>query len=64
MREFWSDVRKYLQPISIQTPDESQFRILDRRFEKLHDVPYVIGAIDGSHILVQAHVVGRVDYYC
>jgi hypothetical protein len=45
--------RKYLQPIFIQTPNESQFRALARRFEKLHGIPYVIGTIDGSHISIQ-----------
>ena len=63
VREFCKAVRKYLQLVFIQTPDESQFRILARRFEQLHDIPYVIGAINGSHILVLAPVVGREDYY-
>jgi hypothetical protein len=57
-RKFCWVVRKYLQPIFIQSPNESQFRALPRRFEKLHGIPYVIRTIDGSHIPVQAHVVG------
>ena len=52
VREFCRAVRKYLQPIFVQTPSESQFRGLASKFEKLHGIPYIIGAIDGSHIHV------------
>ena len=62
IREFYRAVRKHLQPVFIQTPDESQFRVLARKFEQLHGIPYVIGAIDGSHIL--AAVISGEDYYC
>ena len=33
-------------------------------FEKLHDIPYIICAIDGSHIHVLAPLIGGQDYYC
>ena len=48
----------------VQTPSESQFRILALRFEQLHDIPYIIYAIDGSHIHILVMVVGGEDYYC
>ena len=64
VREFCRAVRKHLQPVFVQTPSESQFRVLASRFEKLHGIPYIIGAIDGSHIPVLAPVIGGQDYYC
>ena len=36
MRKFCRIVRKHLQPVFVQTPDESQFRVLALRFEQLH----------------------------
>jgi hypothetical protein len=30
----------------------------------LHNIPYIIGAKDGSHIPVLALVIGGEDYYC
>src|SRR5665213_446391 len=41
VREFCRAVRKYLQHVFVQTPSESQFRVLAERFEKLHDIPYI-----------------------
>ena len=64
VREFCRAVRKYLQPVFVQTPSESQFRVLASKFEQLHGIPYIIGAIDGSHILVLAPIIGGEDYYC
>ena len=64
VREFCRAVRKHLQPVFVQTSSESQFRILASRFEKLHDIPYIIGAIDGSHNLVLAPLIGGQYYYC
>jgi hypothetical protein len=64
VREFCKTVRKHLQLVFVQTTSESQFKILASRFEKLYDISYIIGAIDGSHILVLAPVIGGQDYYC
>jgi hypothetical protein len=64
VREFCRAMRKYLQPVFVQTPSKSQFRVLASKFEELHGIPYIIGAIDGSHILVLAPIIGGEDYYC
>ena len=34
------------------------------KLEQLHDISYIIGAIDGSYILVLAPIIRREDYYC
>ena len=64
VREFCRAVRKYLKPIFVQTPSESQFRILASKFKQLHGIPYIIGATDGSHIPILAPIIGGEDYYC
>ena len=64
VREFCKAVRQHLQRIFVQMPSESQFRILAKQFEALHGIPYIVGAIDGSHIAVLAPIVGGEDYYC
>ena len=64
VREFYKAVRQHLQRILVQMPSESQFRILAKEFEALNGSPYVVGAIDGSHILVLAHIYWEEYYYC
>ena len=50
VRELCRVVRKYFQSVFLQTANESQFRVLARRFEQLHGISYIIGAIDGLHM--------------
>ena len=64
LREFCKAVRQHLQLFFFQMPTESHFRVLIREFEALHNIPYIIGAIDGSRILFVAPMVGRDNYYC
>ena len=40
------------------------FRNLAQGFEALHRISYIIGAIDGSHSLILAPIIGGEDYYC
>ena len=64
VRELYRVVRKHLQSAFVQTSSKSQFRILTSRFEKLQDIPYIIGAIDGSHIPILAPLIDGQDYFC
>jgi len=64
VRQFCSAVRLHLQKKFVKFPNEFKLQKLARDFEALHDIPYVVGAIDGSHILILAPVVGGEDYYC
>jgi hypothetical protein len=64
VKEFCKMVRLHLQTIFIQALDENRLRVLAKDFERLHNIPYIIGAIDGSHIPVLAPVIGGEDYYC
>ena len=64
VRIFCKLVRVHLQGTFVQFPNPARFRILALEFEALHEIPYIIGAIDGSHIPILAHVIGGDDYYC
>lgn len=59
VRKFCKGDTWYLQRVFVQVPCELQFRILARQFEALHDIPYILRAIDGSHISVLPLVIGR-----
>lgn len=56
--------RLHLQKIFIQISNEDKFRVLAKDFERLHNISYIIGAINNSHISVLAPVIGEEDYYC
>ena len=58
VREFWRAIRKLLQPVFVQTLSESQFRVWALRFENIHDISYIIGAINGLYIHVLAPLIG------
>jgi hypothetical protein len=64
VREFYKVVRKHFLRVLVQFPSESQFKILASQFEALYGIPYIVAAIDGSHIPVLAPVIGGEDYYC
>jgi hypothetical protein len=61
VKEFCKMVRLHLQKIFIQTPNENKLRVLAKDFERLHNIPYIIEAIDSSHILVLVPVIGGKD---
>ena len=52
-----------MQSIFIQTPDESKRKVLARRCEQLHGIPYIIEAIDDLDIYVLAPIFGGEDYH-
>lgn len=63
IRKFCKAIRKHFQLVLLRTPNESQFRILALRFEQLHDICYIIKAINESHIFVLVLVIDRNYYY-
>jgi hypothetical protein len=58
VREFCKVVRKHLLRVLVQFLSESQFKVLAYQFEALYGIPYIVGAIDGSHIPILAPVIG------
>ena len=62
VRNFYKLVRVHLQKIFVQVPSLVRFRFLAQKFEALHGIAYIIGTIDGSHILILAPVFGRENW--
>ena len=54
---FCRSVRVHLQRTFVQFSSPARFRVLVQEFEALHGIPRIIGAIDGSHIPILAHVI-------
>ena len=64
IRNFCRLIRVHLQGTFVQFSSPTRFRISAQEFEALHGIPYIIGAIDGSHIPILALVIGGEYYYC
>jgi hypothetical protein len=58
VREFCKAVAKHLLRVLIQFPSESQLKVLTSQFKALHEIPYIVGTIDGSHIHVLGPIIG------
>ncbi len=54
MREFYSTIRKHLKPLMIFKLTKNKIKEIIVGFESLHGIPYILGAIDGSHIPIVA----------
>ena len=62
VREFCIAVRKHLKPLVIRKQTEETLRKIAADFEELHHIPYVMGAVDGSHIPIIAPKVDPTYY--
>jgi hypothetical protein len=64
VREFCATIKKHLKPLVIRKQTESSLRAMAAEFEKLHGIPYIISAVDGSHISIIAPPIDPTSYYC
>lgn len=64
VREFCVAVEKHLKPLVIEKQTASTLRRIAAEFEELRGIPYVIGAVDGSHILIIVPPLDPISYYC
>jgi hypothetical protein len=64
VREFCMAVEKHLKPLVIEKQTASTLRRIAGEFEELRGIPYVIGAVDGSHIPIIAPPLDPTSYYC
>jgi len=61
--EFNNAVTKLLLKKFIRWPSTAVMNKFVDEFQSLHNIPYVVGAIDGSHISIIAPRLHAVDYY-
>ncbi len=63
MGELFSAIKKHLKPVVIPKLVKDKIKEIDASFECLHGIPYILHAIDGSHILIVAPKVDSKSYY-
>ena len=61
--EFCSAIKKKLLRKFINWPSPSTMEIYAQEFQDLHQIPYVVGTVDGSHIPIVAPRLHAPDYY-
>jgi hypothetical protein len=64
VREFCVVIKKHLKPLVIRKQTESSLRAMAVEFEKLLGIPYIIGAVDRSHIPIITPPIDPTSYYC
>ena len=64
VREFCGAIEKYLKPLVIEKQSKTTLNRIAAEFEELRGLPYVIGAVDGSHIPIIAPPIDPTSYYC
>jgi hypothetical protein len=63
-REYCAAIKKHLKPLVIRKQTETSLRAMVAEFEKLHNIPYNIGAVDGSHTSIITPPIDPTSYYC
>jgi hypothetical protein len=64
VREFCVAMKKNLKPLVILKLTRNKIKKITIDFKCLHGIPYILGAIDGNHLLVIAPKVDPKSYYC
>ena len=64
VREFCTAIDKHLKSLVIEKQSASTLRRMAAEFEALKGIPYVTGAVDGSHISIIAPPIDPTSYYC
>ena len=62
VREFCAAIEKHLKPMVIEKQTVTTLRRISAEFEVLRDIPYIIGAVDGSHIPIIAPPLDPTSY--
>jgi hypothetical protein len=64
IQECCEAIKFHLKPLTIDTLTKEQITANSKEFEALHGIPYSIGTIDGSYILITAPIHDASTYYC
>jgi hypothetical protein len=63
MGELFSTIKKHLKPLVIPKLIKDKIKEIVASFESLHGIPYILHAINGSHILIVVPKVHSKSYY-
>ncbi len=64
VRKFCVTIIKHLKPLVIPKSTRNKIKKITIGFEHLHGNPYILGAMDGSHVPIIAPKVDPKSYYC
>lgn len=64
VRDFCAAIEKHLKPLVIEKLSRNSLCRIAAEFEDLRGLPYVMGAVDGSHIPIIAPPIDPTSYYC
>jgi hypothetical protein len=64
VREFCVAIKKHLKPLVIPKLTKTKIKEITTGFERLYEIPYILGAINGSHVPIIAPKVDPKSYYC
>jgi len=63
VKEFGIAIRKHLKPLMIPKLIKNKIKEITTSFERLYEIPYILGAINGSHGPIIAPKVNPKSYY-
>jgi hypothetical protein len=64
MREFCITIKNHLEPLVIPKFTKKLFKEITSSFERLHGIPYILGAINDSHVPIITPKKNPKSYYC
>ena len=64
VRDVCEGIKGVLRPLVFPKPTLSIMKQIALEFESLHEIPYILGAIDGSYIPIIAPSIDLASYYC
>jgi hypothetical protein len=62
--QFCVAIRNHLKPLVIPKLTRNKIKEITISFECLHGTPYILGAIDGSHVPIITPKIDPKSYYC
>jgi len=63
VREFCVAIKKHLKPLVISKLTKNKIKEITTSFDCLCEIPYILGAINGSHVPIIAPKVDPKSYY-
>jgi hypothetical protein len=64
VQKFCETIFRHLKPIVFMNPTTIRIKQMISKFEALHQIPYIIGTIDGTHILIIVPSTDLGSYHC
>jgi hypothetical protein len=64
VREFCEAMKFHLKPLTIEMLTKERIIAISKEFEAINGIPYILGAIDGSYILITTPTHDASTYYC